>query len=129
MVHVSRPKNDGPVLVTPRRNAFAVMAQGPPVHYLEVSPGLSVDPTVSEGLPLCGEGEILHLDDQIKDRLRLICQTIKLGFTSDKSKALLETNLNKLSNVLCFIHGHWTKLFRAAHTSRRHGPGGSFPFA
>ena len=52
------------------------------------------------------------LSENIMCKLRTLCELEGIGYCDATSKTLLYTNLNKLRNVLCFVHQHWKSMLK-----------------
>jgi hypothetical protein len=91
-----------PSLSRPRRNAFDMLLAAPLPTFLPV---FAVDE--SESQPPSGT-----IQEQLCGAVPAFYEEIRLGFYDPATEVLLQTNLNKISDILCFINGHWGALFR-----------------
>lgn len=89
-------------LLRPRRNAFEMLLAAPVPTFLPV-PFFDEDETQ----PLSGT-----VQEQLRGAVPTFFEAIQLGFYNPATEVLLKTNLNKISDILCFINGHWEALFR-----------------
>ena len=86
----------------PVRNAFAMIMAPRVATFLPVS-------VRAEG----ETGPFGTVLDQLRAAVPGFFMEIELGYFDALTEALLKTNLNKIANLLCFIHGHWKALFRS----------------
>ena len=85
-----------PSLLRPRRNAFEMLLAAPVPTFLPV---LFFDE--DETQPLSGT-----VQEQLRGAVPTFFEAIQLGFYNPA------TEVNKISDILCFINGHWEALFR-----------------
>jgi hypothetical protein len=51
------------------------------------------------------------IQEQLRGALPAFFAEIWLGFYNPATELLLQTNIHKISDILCFINGHWETLF------------------
>lgn len=81
----------------PKRSAFALMMQPKETNFLPQMPVL----------------ESMNLQEQVYSRLVAHVSDIKLGYVDESTEKELKTLIHTVRDVLCFVHKHWSRLFRS----------------